>query len=209
MLATISRLTLNERTWLPAVQCISKYIHTTDINLQEYHKIRDTKVWNRMNEIVYPPQRNDEKRRPAEIWHSRENIKYSYKKLWYIAAMIRGMSIDEALKQLSFYPRKGAIPVREVLLEAQEKAVLENNVEFKSNLWIAESKVERGLIVKGIRKHARMRFGTIHYRYTNYFVKLQEGNPPKDYYTPVDPSGKEKYEEKMKNLRKRTIIFGL
>lgn len=24
------------------------------------------------------------------------------------------MSIDEALKQLSFYPRKGAIPVREV-----------------------------------------------------------------------------------------------
>lgn len=65
------------------------------------------------------------------------------------------------------------------------------------------------MIVKGVRKHARMRFGTIHYRYTNYFIKLKEGTPPEHYYTPIEPSGEEKYEEKLKNLRRRTIIAGL
>lgn len=50
--------------------------------------------------------------------------------------MVRGMSIDEAVKQLSFVLKKGAEPVKEVLLEAQEIAVRDQNVEFKSNLWV-------------------------------------------------------------------------
>ena len=37
-----------------------------------------------------------------------KNIKYSPFKMWYVASMIRGMSIDEALKQLSFVNNKGA-----------------------------------------------------------------------------------------------------
>ena len=51
--------------------------------------------------------------------------------MWYVASMIRGMSIDEALKQLSFVNKKGAVHVKEVLLEAQKLAVEKNNVEFK------------------------------------------------------------------------------
>ncbi len=66
------------------------------------------------------------------------NIKYSPWKMWYIASMIRGMSIDEAVKQLSFINKKGAIFVRDTILEAQEIAVKEHNVEFRSNLWICE-----------------------------------------------------------------------
>jgi large subunit ribosomal protein L22 len=58
--------------------------------------------------------------------------------MWYIASMIRGMSIDEAVKQLSFINKKGAIFVRDTILEAQEIAVKEHNVEFRSNLWICE-----------------------------------------------------------------------
>jgi len=58
--------------------------------------------------------------------------------MWYIAGFIRGMSIDEAVKQLSFLQRKGAMIAKEVILEAQRMAVESHNVEFKSNLWVGE-----------------------------------------------------------------------
>lgn len=58
--------------------------------------------------------------------------------MWYIASMIRGMTIDEAIRQLRFVPKKGAVCIMDTLLEAQEKAVKEHNVEFKSNLWVGE-----------------------------------------------------------------------
>lgn len=63
-------------------------------------------------------------------------IKYPAEKLWFPALMIRGLSIDEAIKQLSFHKLKGAGIIKEVLLEAQELAVKQHNIEYKSNLWI-------------------------------------------------------------------------
>ena len=66
------------------------------------------------------------------------NIKYSPHKMWYIASLVRGMSVDEALRQLSFVLKKGAVPVRDTIFEAQEMAVKRHNVEFKSNLWVGK-----------------------------------------------------------------------
>uniref|UniRef100_A0A0B6XZL9 Large ribosomal subunit protein uL22m n=1 Tax=Arion vulgaris TaxID=1028688 RepID=A0A0B6XZL9_9EUPU len=104
--------------------------------------------WDRYNEVVYPPTQPGEPERPAEICHSRFQIKYSTKKMWYVSVMVRGLSIDEAIKQLAFHKRKGAAHVKEVIEEAQEMAVRDHNVEFKSNLWIADSYCTKGLIVK-------------------------------------------------------------
>lgn len=56
----------------------------------------------------------------------------------YIANFVRGMSVDEAVKQLSFVLKKGAADVKQTILEAQEMAVKSHNVEFKSNLWVGE-----------------------------------------------------------------------
>lgn len=56
--------------------------------------------------------------------------------MWYIACLVRGMTVDEAVKQLSFVNKKGAAYVKEAILEAQELAVTSHNVEFRSNLWI-------------------------------------------------------------------------
>lgn len=58
--------------------------------------------------------------------------------MWYIACLIRGMTIDEAIRQLRFVAKKGAVSILETLLEAQDKAVKDHNVEFKSNLWVGE-----------------------------------------------------------------------
>ncbi|XP_059152028.1 large ribosomal subunit protein uL22m-like [Physella acuta] len=164
--------------------------------------------WLKYNRVLYPPTPLGGLERPAEVCHARMQIKYSTKKLWYIAQMIRGMSIDEAIKQLSFHKRKGAAHIKEVLEEAQEKAVTSHNVEFKSNLWICDSFVSKGIIIKGVRKHARMRFGVIQYRYTNYFLRLREGKPPKDYYPP-EKTGNELMQDYIRRQRSRVIQYGL
>lgn len=56
--------------------------------------------------------------------------------MWYVASFVRGMSVDEAIRQLNFVHKKGAPFVKQGILEAQKLAVENHNVEFKSNLWV-------------------------------------------------------------------------
>lgn len=85
-----------------------------------FKQFRPSKPTNflKYNEVVYPPL-VDGPRRPAEVCHQRTNIKGSPDKAWYLAAMVRGMSIDEAIKQLSFHKKKVATDLVETLKEAQ------------------------------------------------------------------------------------------
>lgn len=191
-----------------SLNVIHRSLSSSTVLLKSLHPHKEPKIWPLYNDVVYPPSLPNEPLRPAEVTHYRANIKYSTKKLWYIATMIRGMSIDEALKQLLFVERKGGAIVREVLLEAQELAVRDHNVEFKSNLWIEDSFAMKAKTVKGLRKHARMRFGIIHYRYTHYFVRLREGRPPQHYFPPR-PTGNEMLQEYLERLRQRRIYHSL
>lgn len=124
------------------------------------------------------------------------------------------MSIDEAIKQLSYIKMKGASAVKEVLKEAQEIALAEHNFEYKSKMWIAESFCSKGLVMKGFRKHARMRFGQVHYYHTHYFVKLVEGEPPADFGPSQGPyvqnmTAEDRLNQHIEKLRKRRIDFAL
>ncbi|XP_019713674.1 large ribosomal subunit protein uL22m [Hippocampus comes] len=166
---------------------------------------REEKHWERKNKIVYPPQLPGEPRRPAEIHHSRRQIKYSKDKMWYLAKMIRGMSIDEAVAQLQFNDKKGAKIMREVLLEAQEMAVKNHNVEYKSNLYVAESHTGKGMYLKRIRYHGRGMFGIMDKVYCHYFVKLVEGPPP----TIEQKTSLDQANEYVESLKRRTIIHSL
>lgn len=56
----------------------------------------------------------------------------------YVSWMIRGMPVDEAIRQLKFVLKKGATDVIQVLEEAKELAVKEHNVEFPSNMWVCK-----------------------------------------------------------------------
>lgn len=58
--------------------------------------------------------------------------------MWYICCLIRGMTVDEAIKQLSFIPKKGAVIMKEVLEEAREVALKEHNFELKSDMFIGQ-----------------------------------------------------------------------
>ncbi|XP_039934460.1 large ribosomal subunit protein uL22m isoform X1 [Hirundo rustica] len=174
-------------------------IHTST-SLQKIGK------WEKKNRIVYPPQLPGEPRRPAEIYHCRREIKYSKDKMWYLAKLIKGMSIDQALAQLEFSDKKGAKVIKEVLLEAQEMAVKKHNVEFKSNLHIAESQTGRGHYVKRVRCHGKGMFGMMKISRCHYFVKLVEGPPP-----PPEPprTGFDQAKEYVQQLRNRTLVHTL
>uniref|UniRef100_A0A8I6A4X1 Large ribosomal subunit protein uL22m n=1 Tax=Rattus norvegicus TaxID=10116 RepID=A0A8I6A4X1_RAT len=150
--------------------------------------------WEKKNKIVYPPQLPGEPRRPAEIYHCRRQIKYSKDKMWYLAKLFRISYMSGLL--LSF----------KVLLEAQDMAVRDHNVEFRSNLHIAESTSGRGQCLKRIRYHGRGRFGIMEKVYCHYFVKLVEGPPPRPEAprTAVDHA-----KEYIQQLRSRTIIHTL
>lgn len=129
--------------------------------------------------------------------------------MWYIASFIRGMSVDEAIKQLKFINKKGAVDVRQVLEEAKELAVKEHHVEFPSNMWVAESLVGKGVVIKGIRRHARCRMGLVEYFHCHYFVRLEEGKPPKQYYTNEPKKPYEQLEGWLSKMRKRKIYNSL
>lgn len=49
----------------------------------------------------------------------------------------------------------------------------------------AESFCGKGPVYKGIRRHAKKRVGRVEYMHSHYFVKLEEGGPPKDYYNKI------------------------
>ncbi|KAJ8276816.1 hypothetical protein COCON_G00085680 [Conger conger] len=163
-----------------------------------------SRKWERKNRTVYPPQSRDEARRPAEIHHCRQQIKYSKDKMWYLAKLIRGMSIDQAIAQLEFNDKKGAGIMKEVLLEAQELAVKNHNVEYKSNLYVAQSFSGKGKYLKRIRIHGRGMWGIMDKVHCHYFVKLVEGPPM------VEPkAGLDQAREYVENLKSRTIIHSL
>ncbi|AWO99550.1 putative 39S ribosomal protein L22 mitochondrial isoform 2 [Scophthalmus maximus] len=165
----------------------------------------ESKEWEKKNKKVFPPQLPDEPRRPAEVHHSRRQIKYSKDKMWYLAKMIRGMSVDEAVAQLEFNDKKGARIMKEVILEAQEMAVKHHNVEYKSNLYVAESYSGKGTYLKRIRYHGRGMFGIMDKVNCHYFVKLVEGSPPKtEERTSLDHA-----KEYVQHLKNRTIIHSL
>lgn len=164
-----------------------------------------SRKWEKKNLVVYPPQLPDQARRPAEVFHCRRHIKYSKDKMWYLAKLIKGMSVDQAVAQLQFNDKKGAQIMKEVLLEAQEMALKNHNVEFKSNLYVAESFSGKSQYLKRIRYHGRGMFGIMDKVYCHYFVKLVEGAPP----APEERTSLHRAQEHVHKLKKRTIIHSL
>lgn len=118
------------------------------------------------------------------------------------------MNIDEAIKQCKFMPFKGAQIAAKVLEEGQDIAVREHNFEFKSNMWVEEAHCTKGLVIKGLKKHARMRYGTICHFYCHMMFKLTEGEPPQHYYRPAK-DGNDMLKDFYDGLRSRKIEQGL
>ncbi|KAK9500283.1 hypothetical protein O3M35_001571 [Rhynocoris fuscipes] len=202
LVTNVSNLTVHSRN----INYVSNVMPELE---EEGVKPKKTNKWLTYNEKLYPPTLPGQELRPAYVCHMKSNIKYSPKKLWYIACFVRGMSVEEALKQLDYVLKKGAIAVRETILEAQQLAVEKHNVEYKTNLWIAESFVGKGNYIKGVRRHARGRVGKVEYKYCQYFVRLEEGKPPKNYYNLPETDKESLLSKWIETMRNRRVISSL
>lgn len=69
--------------------------------------------------------------------------------------------------------------------------------------------VGKGVVIKGIRRHARQRPGIVEYFHCHYFVRLEEGPPPKHYYQHHPKEPHEQLDEWVKEMRRRKILASL
>lgn len=174
---------------------------TLKVSRQEFHTSTPQEKWESKNNRKYPPQKPGEPRRPAEMFYSKRNIKHSKRKMWYAATFVKGMMIDDALTQLKYVNKKAAKIVREALLEAQQEAVTNHNVEYRSNLHVAASFATRARSEHAMRYHAKGRSSVLDLVYCHYFVCLREGPPPeKPHFTGYDQA-----EDYVKLLRQRRL----
>jgi large subunit ribosomal protein L22 len=63
-------------------------------------------------------------------------------------------------------------------------------------------------MVKGIRKHMGTRYGIVKYRYSHYFVRLEEGKPATDYATNTE-TYENRAREYIERLRNRKIHLSI
>lgn len=135
-------------------------------------------------------------------------MKSGIKKLLPLVWKIRGLSIDEAIAQMQFDTKKAAKDVKIALEDARKEALSEHNIEFASNLWVAEARVSKGVSVQGARRHARGKQGEIEYRYTHIALCLHEGKPPKYFYAP-EPTPEQKLEQFKRELDRRYVQYSI
>ena len=168
---------------------------------------RNLDAWTEKNNTIYPPLDEIQGIRPAEIYHGRAKIRQPEKKMFHVSHLIRNMNIDEAIYKLDYIKLKSAKIIREVLLEAQELAVRDHNVEFKSNLHVVHSFAAKHSSERFLIYRACGRTPCIgHCRFSNYYLMLREGPAPLP--TPKK-TALDQALAYVQELKDRKIIYGL
>ena len=100
-------------------------------------------------------------------------IRSSPRKLNLLAELIRGLSAEAALAELTFSRRRVAGEVRKVLTAAIANA--ENNHQLDvDRLYVAEATVGRALVMKRFHARARGRAGRIEKPISNLRIVVRE-----------------------------------
>ncbi|KAJ0403172.1 hypothetical protein P43SY_005166 [Pythium insidiosum] len=106
------------------------------------------------------------------------NIRYSPRKLTYLAQQIRGLPANEALLQMKFSPKRKAEIVRKTVQNAVNLADIKYQIE-PENLQVAECFVNKGHYLKRLRIMGRGRSGIMHHPHSHLTVVLREFDPSK------------------------------
>jgi len=102
-----------------------------------------------------------------------KSIRTSPRKLNLVAALIRNMSVAEALAQLTFCSKKVAVDVKKCLQAAIANA--ENNFNMNvDNLYVQEATVGKAFVMKRFRARARGRGMRILKPFSNLLIKVVE-----------------------------------
>lgn len=121
---------------------------------------------------------------PQIVYGMRRDVASSPWKLNLVAKQIRGMTVDDALTQLQFSPKKAAQYIHSVLTLTKLNAEVQFGIEDAGQMHVFESYVGKGNNLRRIRYHAQGRSGQVTKPRTHYFLKIKEGPA---YVKPKDP----------------------
>lgn len=99
------------------------------------------------------------------------------RKIRQFAALVRGMAADEALEKLRFYPNKGARLLEQVLKSAIGNAE-DRGAREAGELFVIESRVDGGPIMRRFMPRARGSAFPIKRRYAHIVVTLSDMEEP-------------------------------
>lgn len=73
----------------------------------------------------------------------------------------------------------------------------------------AYSTTSRAMVIKGVRKHRGPRIGIVEYKYSNYYVRLEEGQPPSPNERYESETYQARAKEYIEKLRRRNIHLSI
>lgn len=166
----IAQFQLRNLTLRPFV--LSSKLHTSTGNTATFSVTRE--LWGKTQAEIEEEKGIPEPPRET-IYHCERGLRCSPIKMNLVAAQIRGLPVDEAIKQMTFSPKRAATLVKKAIEAAQVIAEEKYGIQDKTHLWIAESYVGKGRYIKKIRIHGRGRFGIQEKKFCHYFLVLKEG----------------------------------
>ena len=102
------------------------------------------------------------------------NIKGSVKKMTELLHRVRGLPVDEAIRQMGFHMKfRRAKVIGAVIKAARTTAVNCMDMDPK-RLYVAEAITNRDSIIKRIQFHAKGKTGVLRHRYSNLIIKVKE-----------------------------------
>ncbi|KAI9304111.1 ribosomal protein L22/L17 [Cunninghamella echinulata] len=104
---------------------------------------------------------------------STANFKTSPRKLNMIARQLRNLTVDEAIKQLEYSPKRSAKKILHNLAFARKNAKDQKDME---NIIIAQAWVGKGRYIRRINPHGRGQFGILHHKQAHMKFILKEAD---------------------------------
>src|SRR6201996_2514422 len=117
--------------------------------------------------------KNDRRVGKAEAMAKAVNLRTSPRKLNLVAQSIRGLSVQRALNELEFSPKRIATDVRKALYSAVSNAENNHNLDIDS-LIVAEAYVGKNLVMKRFSARARGRASRIEKPFSEITIVVRE-----------------------------------
>ncbi|CAO3640273.1 unnamed protein product [Cunninghamella blakesleeana] len=105
---------------------------------------------------------------------STANFKTSPRKLNMIARQLRNLTVEEAIKQMEYSPKRSSSKILHNLAFAKKNAQDQKDMK---NLVIAQAWVGKGRYIKRIKPHGRGQFGIMHHKQAHMKFIFKEATP--------------------------------
>jgi large subunit ribosomal protein L22 len=102
-----------------------------------------------------------------------KNYRQSPRKVRLVTTLIKGKSIEAAIRELDNLVKRGSMPVKKVLLSAVANAV-KNSGKSEAKLFVKEARVDEGIVMKRSMPRARGRAFPILKRNSHIMIVLGE-----------------------------------